>query len=172
MLRFTRRARSTRSSTVTEPKRHELGGRVYVPIGESTVEHDLALREAVCRAGLDHLELAEAEAPEEYARRLLRHVVAGGQVLPLIGLLLIPEGLPSEQWTPEIAAETISWIKGLPAREALPLIDSMVVGLLIGFFESGLASLRCIATSSSPLPGGGDESDANNSQAGMENGPA
>lgn len=150
---------------VTE--RYILGGRAFVPVGESTVEHDISFREMICQAGLDDLVLNAGEAPEDYARRLLRQVISTGKVLPLLGLLLIPEGIQSEDWTPDLAQETVAYIKSLPGQEVMPILDGIVLSVLIPFFASGLASLWSSVTSS-----GAAASEPRNTPAGTGNGPA
>lgn len=130
----------------------ELGGRAYVPVKNSTIEHDFYLMGQIRAAGLDEVHVRPEESPEDFALRLLRDVINSGRVFLLLGGLLIPEGTASEDWTPELAEETARALKKLTAPDDKEKIREQVLSLLIGFFETGLA---CLTTSRSYSPGPG-----------------
>lgn len=130
----------------------ELGGRTYVPVKNSTIEHDFWLMGQIRSAGLDEVRINPDEKPEDFALRLLRDVINSGKVFLLLGGLLIPEGTAGEDWTPELAGETAGALKKLTAPEDKEKVREQVLSLLIGFFEAGLA---CLTTSRSFSPGPG-----------------
>lgn len=130
----------------------ELGGRTYVPVKNSTIEHDFWLMGQIRSAGLDEVHIKPDERPEDFALRLLRDVINSGHVFLLLGGLLIPEGTAFEDWTPELADETAGTLKKLTAPGDKEKVREQVLSLLIGFFETGLA---CLTTSRSYSPGQG-----------------
>ena len=144
-------------------EKHVLGGRTFVPVSESTVEHDYHFLALLHRAGLGDVELLPGETGGVFAERILRQVIASGQVRPLLGCLLVPEPAagtptrpPGELWTPEMGQDTARYLGGLIEEQDKAMVRSLVISLLIDFFQSGLSSLRASATSSaegvSPIP--------------------
>jgi len=67
-----------------------LGGRVYRPIGESTVEHDFRFMGLLRDLGLDDPHRLESEAPEQFAVRLLNDLISSGRALEALGHLIVP----------------------------------------------------------------------------------
>jgi hypothetical protein len=133
---------------------HVLGGRAFVAIGESTVEHDLRF-DALCeRAGLNDFRMEQGEAPDTYADRLLRQLLVSEHVLDLLACLLVPEPVdagdkePGETWTPDLAQETVRHFGSLRSPEDKAQIRSLVLSLLIEFFPFGMRSSGTSATSS------------------------
>lgn len=129
-------------------ERHILGGRAFVPIGESTVEHDFTFMGLIRAAGLDRVAIREGESAQDFALRLLQEAIASGKVLEMLGCLLIPEGTAPEHWTPRLGAETAAFFGGLTAAADKLTIQALVLSLLIDFFEQGLSSLETSRTSS------------------------
>jgi len=134
--------------------RYELGGRAFVHVGESTVEHDYTFLALQTAAGLDVFDMQVGESPEVFAERLVRQVIASGKALPLLGCLLVPEPTDSqkpagEAWTPEMGEKTARFLGTLTAEKDKAQVRSLIATLLIDFFQSGLASVRTTAMSSS-----------------------
>lgn len=123
-------------------QRHELGGRVFTVIGESTIEHDFHFMGLVKAAGLDRPTLRIDESPGDFAVRILGELLGSGHACEMLGCLLIPEGIRSEDWTPKIAAETATFIGRLADPSEKQKVRALVLSLLIDFFERGLASWR------------------------------
>lgn len=123
-------------------ERIELGGRIFTPVKNSTIEHDFWLMGHIRAAGLDQVRVEEGENPDEFVMRLLREAINSGRVFLLLGGLMIQEGTPPDKWTPVLAKETAEFLKKLTAPEDKARIQQQVVSMLIGFFETGLASLR------------------------------
>lgn len=119
----------------------ELGGRRFVEIGESTVEHDDWFMVRVEKAGLVDVLMGEHERPDDFARRVLRDVLRSGSTNELIGALIVPEGKTGLDWTPAMAMETANFIGALHTPEDKQVRQGLVTSLLIHFFATGLVSL-------------------------------
>lgn len=136
---------------------YRLGGRDYVPVTQSTLEHDLHYLKLRTRAGFDHLEKIETESWDDYAVRLLDRVVATGQILPLLGCLLIPAGTDPMSWTPELGRETAERLGRIGRPGEKDVVRALALSLLLDFFEHAPASLPGSRTSSAdrgaPPPG-------------------
>jgi hypothetical protein len=145
----------------------ELGGLVYVPVKNSTIEHDFYLMGQIRAVGLDEVHVRPDERPEDFALRLLRDVINSGRVFLLLGGLLISEGTASEDWTPELAEKTAQTLKKLTAPDDKEKVREQVLSLLIGFFETGLA---CLTTSRSFSPGPGRPGSGSGGQGTTETG--
>jgi hypothetical protein len=146
-----------------------LGGRTFVSVTESTVEHDLYFHGLAGRAGL-RFEKLERESPEDFAARILEETVQSGKTLELLGCLLVPDEIGTECWTPEEARKTAVFIGQLRGEEDKARVRALILSLLIGFFGCGLASIWTSPRSSSNRPGS-DEND-NPAMTAMAGGPA
>lgn len=141
-----------------------IGGRTFVPVKNSTIEHDFWLMAHIRGAGLDRIAIGEDEAPDDFAVRLLGEVIDSGRIFPILGGLFLPEKTSSLNWTPEVAEETAAFLKKLSDPGDKAQIQQQVVSLLLSFFQSGLASLRISRKSSETSPaeapgsGSGDRS--------------
>jgi len=132
--------------------KHTLGGRTFEVIGESTVEHDFTFMGIARKVGLDRPALLDNESVEEFAVRLLGDLLASGLALDLLGCLLIPEGIRSEDWTPEIGQETANFLGRLSSPAEKDKVRSLTLAALVDFFESGLAFSIASETSSGTSP--------------------
>jgi hypothetical protein len=129
-----------------------LGGRAFVAIGESTIEHDTEMLGALGRAGLVPLEWMEpGETPGDWGTRQLKQLVNSKELFTLLGCALIPEGLASVDWTPEIGRATEAHVRKLAAPDDKATIYNQVVALLQDFFGRGTA-LSLISRTSSNDP--------------------
>lgn len=132
---------------------HELGGRHFALVGDSTIEQDLIILSLIRKAGLDEVMLEEGETPQAFALRILDVAIQSGAVMELLGCLLIPEDRtagamePGDAWTPEIGQETSRFIAELrdPADKAK--VKALILSLLVSFFDRGIASLWSSRTS-------------------------
>lgn len=130
---------------------------------ETTVQQDMLFLELVRNAGIDGLTMEPEEPPEEFAERLLGALVADGNVLKLLGCLLVPPAIvprrgvrrilraPGETpraWSPELCEETASYLGTLTSPEDKAKVRNLVLTLLAHFFESGIVSLWTTETSS------------------------
>lgn len=128
-------------------EKHILGGRTFLTIRESTVEQDFRFLALVKRARIDEITMAPGEAPEGFARRLLEATIQSGTILDLLACLLVPEEAaprdrdPGEAWTREMGEETARFLGRLRDPSDKARIRSLVLSLLLSFFESGIVSL-------------------------------
>jgi hypothetical protein len=128
-----------------------LGGREFAPVSTSTIEHDYWLMSKIRAAGLDHVAKREEESSETFVARLLSEVIDSGSAFDLLGGLLLPMPLPKEGWSPACAIETAEFIKRLSLPDDKAIVQSQMISLLIGFFESGLSSLTISLSSSGDM---------------------
>jgi len=128
-----------------------LAGHAFAPLLVSTIEHDFWLMARIRAARLDALTKAEDESAEEFVSRILHEVIDSGRAFELLGGMLIPENVPAEQWTPELAAETAAFIRTLTDPADKARLQSQLISLLIGFFENGLTSLTTSPKSSGAM---------------------
>jgi hypothetical protein len=126
----------------------KIGGRTFVQVTNSTIEHDFWLMAHIRGAGLDRIAIGENEPPEDFAVRLLNDVISSGRVFPILGGLFLPEKISSLDWTPEVAEETAAYLKKVSDPDDKALIQQQVISLLLSFFQSGLASLTISRRSS------------------------
>ena len=132
-------------------EKHVLGGRTFLSVTESTIEHDLYFHALAGRAGL-RFEKGDEESPEDFAARILDELVQSGQTLELLGCLLVPEEVGVEGWTPDEARRTAAFIGQLRGEADKARVRSLVLSLLIGFFGCGLASVWTSPRSSRNQP--------------------
>ena len=133
-------------------ERIKIGGRMFVPVKNSTIEHDFWLMAHIRGAGLDRIAIEEGEPPEDFAVRLLGEVINSGRIFPILGGLFLPEKISSVDWTPEVAEETASFLKKISDPQDKLEIQRQVISLLISFFQTGLASLTISRKSSGTGP--------------------
>lgn len=136
------------------PEKHALGGRTFLTVRESTVEQDFRFLALVKRARIDEVTIQPGEIPEAFARRLLEATVESGAILDLLGCLLVPEEAaprdrdPGEAWTREMGEETARFLGSLRSPADKATVRSLVLSLLVSFFDSGIVSLWTSTTSS------------------------
>ena len=135
-------------------EKHTIGGRTFLPLRESTVEQDFRFLALIKRARIDEVVMEPGESPEVFARRLLEVTIESGAILDLLGCLLIPEDIaprdrnPGEVWTPEVGQATAQFLGQLRDPKDKAEVRSLVLSLLVSFFESGIVSLWTSTTSS------------------------
>jgi hypothetical protein len=116
-----------------------LGGRPFATFADGwTVGHDIWFAGQIARAGLNTVRIMEHETPEFFTRRILETALMSGQVLELLGGLLLPEGVKPADWTVETAEETAKYLAGLTSAEDKETVNSLISSLLLDFFVTGL----------------------------------
>ena len=134
-------------------QKHTLGGRTFLPLRESTVEQDFRFLALIKRARVDEVVMQPGESPEAFARRLLEVTIESGVILDLLGCLLVPEDVaprdrdPGEVWTPQVGEETARFLGQLRDPRDKAEVRSLVLSLLVSFFENGIVSLWTSPTS-------------------------
>lgn len=130
-------------------ERHEFNGRAFVPIGESTIGHDVWFMRQIREAGLDQITIQAGESPVAFSRRLLHETLASGKIFLLLGGLIVPEGTSGLAWEEGIALETADHLETVHEPREKAELQALVIEVLVGFFLDGLASLMISPTSSS-----------------------
>lgn len=105
------------------------------------MEHDYITMDRVCAAGLYSIDVPSDVAPTDFAADLVSKVVRSNQLFGLLSCLLIPADKTGADWTPELAADTETFLKRLTAPADKQVVHDYVLELLLGFFQAGLASL-------------------------------
>ncbi len=170
--------------SATIQKKVFLAGRAFVPVGESTVRHDIELLRLMNVAGLKDPSMHEGETPEAYGWRVLQALCEAEALLPMLACLIVPadavrapsRGLKgfievlvganregrSSGWTPRVQAETVEFLGGLDEPDDKSRVYGLVMELLFPFLKAGLGSFVAsqrssaseAATPASPNPSG------------------
>lgn len=133
-----------------------IAGRSFVPVGESTLEHDNYFFKLRRSAGLESATLHAGESFEAFANRLLATCLASDAFFEMLGTLIVPEGTAATDWTPEMCAETGRFLAKLVDPEDKQRVHNLTVSLLIDFFAEGISSLETSRTSSSEPAAGAE----------------
>ena len=140
-------------------KRIVLAGRAFVPVGESTVEHDLEVMRLVRAAGLEGL---DASTGDEFAYAALGAFVAAGTLPALVACLILPEEHAPRRpgglarlleragivrraatrggWSPEVQMETAAFLRQLDDPADKNQFYGLVALLLVPFLNGALRS--------------------------------
>lgn len=159
----------------TTQKRIVLAGRVFVPVGESTVAHDIEVMRLLKVAGLDDPRLRTGESPEAFGWRVLQALIETKALLPLVACLIVPESAAprrrgflrawledlgivreaarAEGWTNALQAETAAFLGALDEPADKQLVYQVVAELLFPFLKTGLASWAASPSSSGTSAG-------------------
>jgi hypothetical protein len=133
-----------------------LGGKRFVRVENSTVRHDFWLMAQARKAGLNRIEAKAGGTVEDFVDEILGRLLDSDMVFVLLGGLLVPEGLDMKDWTPKVAEDVSRHLELLTSQEDKEAIKPLTASMLIGFFRSGIASLR---TSQPSSPEGSQEND-------------
>jgi hypothetical protein len=143
-----------------------LSGRAFVPLGESTIEHDIEFTRLLSKAGLDAASLREGETPDTHGWRVLKALVEARALLSLIACLVIPaEAAPhptpggfagwlvrvlvragimqapeKRGWTPALAKETEEFLGQLDDPADKEKVYQLAAELLLPFLRVGVVS--------------------------------
>lgn len=146
------------------PQKVFLAGRAFVPVGVSTVEHDIEFVRLLKSAGIDRPSAEPSETNEAFGWRIMQSIIEAGALLPLLGCLIIPSTAAPEKpgilrawaehlgilrpaaratgWTPEVQRDTVEWLKALDEPDDKDKVYRLVVELLFPFVRDALASWR------------------------------
>lgn len=116
-----------------------IGGRHFKHAGDvTTLRHDLATQAQLQRAGLSRLELLPAETPDDYALRVFRTALGNGDMLALVGHLLVSENAEPKDWKPQDAEEIAAFLGAMTDPEDKARIQGILRDALAGFLGAGL----------------------------------
>lgn len=126
-----------------------LGGRTFTRLEDGTVEHDFWMMAQIREAGLHAIEFEPGSDVGEVVEELLGRCLASGKAILLLSGLLLPEGMAPEEWEPEVAQDIAAHIGKITAADEKAKLKPLIASMLIGFFKTGLASLKTSLKSSS-----------------------
>lgn len=126
-----------------------LGGRKFTRLDSGTVEHDFWMMAQIREAGLHQISFTPGSDVEEVVDELLGRCLSSGKAVLLLSGLLLPEGMTPQEWKPEVALEIAAHIGKITDTEEKAQLRPLVASMLIGFFKTGLASLKISPKSSS-----------------------
>lgn len=115
------------------------------------MDRDVYVMGLVRAIGLDELPILTGESPQQYAVRLLSHLLQREEVFRLMGGLILPEELEDLAWSRAVGAETAAFLAGLTEPADKAAVTDILIGVLVPFLQSGLVSLTRSAASSSPI---------------------
>jgi len=169
----------------TLQKRIVLAGRAFVPVGESTVEHDIEVMGLLRAAGLEASAIASDDG---FAWAALHAIIEAKALLPLVACMIVPAERARRRpgvlarmleragilqraaarggWTPEVQAETVAFLKDLDEPRDKDQVYALVAALIVPFLNGALRSWwpsprspgsqgGAAPTSSEPLPSAG-----------------
>lgn len=144
---------------------YKLGGKWYRAISvPRTLEHDHFLAGHTRQAGAADWALREGESHEAFGARILGDMMASGRSFLILGGLLIPCDV--EEWTAEVAAKTAHDLSRLTDPEEKKVANAALLGVVLDFFVSGLASWMISGTSSEAVGESGANGEAASSESG------
>jgi hypothetical protein len=139
-----------------------LAGRDFVPLGESSIAHDIEVVRLMRVSGLEDPSLRKGETPEAYGWRVLQALIEAKALCPLMACLIVPAGSPQgperwwlsllrswgvvppkplgTRWSLELAAQTSSFLGELDEPDDKRKVYGLVAELLFPFLRSGLGS--------------------------------
>lgn len=130
---------------------YTFAGRQYRAIARRTIENDFTCMGLIRAARLDALVMEEGESPEDFAMRMYERAVASPEVWELLGCVLIPAEIDDLAWTKALMKASANALRQVTEPAEKRQIQTSVVGMITGFFQNGLASIR-ISRRSSSLP--------------------
>jgi len=128
----------------------ELGGRKFQVIANGPVKHDYWMAERVRAAGIDRVNMEPGQTAAAFVDSLLDRLLASGDSLVILGGMIAPAELDLRKWTPGTAAECTAFVEELMDPADKVLVRGLVAQVLVGFFQSGLASLTTSPIASDP----------------------
>jgi hypothetical protein len=134
-----------------------LGGRRYRMVEAGTLEHLIWMDVLIADSGLRDSLFAPVPATPagtgDFAGKVWDQLSKSGRIFDYLGGMLIPTDLQDEDWTPAIAAESAARFKKLTDPADHARIRSILIALVIGFFEAALPWRQVSATVSASEEG-------------------
>jgi hypothetical protein len=137
----------------------DLGGRRYRILEVGTLEHLIWMDALIAESGLKNSLLQPLPATPtgagDFAGKVWERLSKSGRIFDFLGGMLAPEELQDEDWTPAIAQDLARGFKKLTDPGDHARIRSILIALVIGFFEAALPWRQLSATVSAK-EGGAD----------------
>lgn len=132
---------------------HVVGGRRFVPVSSSTLEHDFTFFRLCREASLDSIELLPGESAGDCGRRIMGQLAGSGHAFRFLGLLLVPEEVDPLEWTPALMESTAEFFGKLSDPKDKAIVTGLLLSVLIDFFPRGISSFASSPTSSDGVGG-------------------
>ena len=123
----------------------KIDGQMWRAVEQTTLENDFFVMKQLRVSGIANCTPNPGESAQNYAVRLLYAIVENGVPFELLGGLLLPQGIPDEQWSTEHAETTAAVFRKLTAPEDKAEVQAILISLITDFF---IAGLRYLAPSS------------------------
>lgn len=134
------------SNTIT------IRGITFVPLQESTLDHDAYTLEHARAAGLlTAVTRREGQTDEDLSRDVLSRIFESGRTCQLLAAVLAEQG---KEWSREAAEANAALFTAVTDPGEKALLRDALVQLVLAFFASGLASFGTSLSSFSGAPGG------------------
>jgi hypothetical protein len=133
-----------------ENTRYILGGKPFVILGESTLEHDDYIAETLHRGAISRFDQEPDESHEDFSHRIESAIAGSGVGRQLLGAALVPEGMTGAEWKPALAEETAQHLATITDPSEKALARSLQAAFILDFFRRGLIVLRSSKNSSEP----------------------
>lgn len=115
-------------------------GKRFVPLVNGTFAHDIWLTRKIREAGLANIAIDEDETPDHFIERIAIVAHESGLSLQLLGALLLPDGVETRDWTPELAESTAQFFGNVTDPEGKRVLRTQIASALFYFFATALAS--------------------------------
>lgn len=112
---------------------------------EMSLDQDMMIMSVVMKCGLHNIPKTESGGMEEAASLIIAAAYTSGNLFPLLGALIVPEGM---EWTPEVCHSTAEMLKGMKSGKDKKEVMQLMSMALAGFFVSGIAESRISLMSS------------------------
>lgn len=119
-----------------------IDGMNYHPIKTTTLQNDYFVMAQLNKSGIANITPNPGESSQDYAMRLVAALVANGVPLLLLGGLILPEGIPDKDWTPEQAETTAALLGQVTAQQDKDRVQALIISVVSDFFRQGLRYLN------------------------------
>ncbi len=118
-----------------------LAGRTFQEVTNSTLQHDIATCELLQRMGLSKLAEHAGEGDAALRDRIMSGMISSGELLPLLGHLLMPATKKGVDWTPQMAQETAKFFAALNTPEDKAALTGLIVEVALFFCSAAIGSM-------------------------------
>lgn len=134
------------------PRAFTFAGRGFVEVVGSTALHDDFATVLIHDAGLAGFKLEPGESDFDAGVRLTIGVLRSGLTDLILGTLLVPEGVPTQNWNEAIARDTAKFLGALTDPADKSARNAALAEVLGPFWALAIDSSRSSLTSSRPVP--------------------
>ena len=118
-----------------------LAGRTFHAVENSTLQHAIASCAMLQRMGLSDLVPRPGEADSAFRDRLMNSLVTSGELLPLLGHLMMPATKKGAEWTPFMAVQTAKFLGALKTPEDKAKLTGLIIDVTLFFCSAAIGSI-------------------------------